>query len=72
MTTDTKKRKRGGMGYVPAAHEIIEARGHLSQSKSASLIYTTQARWSNYETGKSRMHPAHWELFLMKKGEEDA
>ena len=72
MTTDTKKRNRGGMGYVPFAQEIIEARGHLSQSKSASMIYTTQARWSNYETGKSRMHPAYWELFLRKKGEENA
>lgn len=66
------KRNRGGMGYVPTAQEIIEARGHLSQSKSASMIYTTQARWSNYETGKSRMHPAYWELFLRKKGEENA
>ncbi len=68
----TKKRSRGGMGYVPLAEEIIQARGHLSQSKAASLIYTTQARWSNYETGKSRMHPAYWELFLKKKGEQDA
>ena len=66
------KRKRGGFGYVPSPPEIIAARGSMSQSKAASLIYTTQARWSNYETGKSRMHPAHWELFLRKKGEEDA
>ena len=68
----TNKRNRGGMGYVPLAEEIIQARGHLSQSKAASMIYTTQARWSNYETGKSRMHPAYWELFLKKKGEQDA
>jgi len=68
----TNKRNRGGMGYVPLAEEIIQAREHLSQSKAASMIYTTQARWSNYETGKSRMHPAHWELFLKKKGEQDA
>lgn len=68
----TNKRNRGGMGYVPSGEEIIEARGHISQSKAASLIYTTQARWSNYETGKSRMHPAYWELFLRKKGESSA
>lgn len=60
------KRNRGTAGTVPNTTEIIEARGELSQSKAASLIYTTQARWSNYENGKSRMHPAAWELFLLK------
>ena len=60
------KRNRGTNGVVPNTTEIIAARGDLSQSKAASLIYTTQARWSNYETGKSRMHPAAWELFLLK------
>ena len=64
----TKKRNRGSQGVVPLPTEIIDARGALSQSKAASLIYTTQARWSNYETGKSRMHPASWELFILKIG----
>jgi hypothetical protein len=63
----TKKRNRGSLGVVPLPTEIIGARGDLSQSKAASLIYTTQARWSNYETGKSRMHPSAWELFLIKR-----
>jgi len=62
-------RKRGGFGYVPTPVEIIEARGSMTQSKAASLIYTTQARWSNYETGKSRMHPSAWELFNLVKGD---
>lgn len=60
------KRNRGGSGHTPTAEEIITARGTLSQSHAASLIYTTQARWSNYENGKNRMHPAYWELFLLK------
>jgi len=62
----TNKRNRGTSGTVPNTTEIIAARGKLSQSQAASLIYTTQARWSNYETGKSRMHPASWELFILK------
>ena len=66
----TKSRKRGSLGTVPSPTEIIAARAALSQSKAASLIYTTQARWSDYETGKSRMHPAAWELFLLKMGSE--
>jgi len=60
-------RNRGTSGYVPTPEEIIVKRGNLSQSASASLIYTTQARWSDYEKGKNRMHPAVWELFLIKK-----
>jgi hypothetical protein len=62
------QRSRGNKGYIPTQSEIISARGELSQSQAASLIYTTQARWSNYENGKSRMHPASWELFLIKTG----
>ena len=60
-------RNRGSLGYVPTAEEVIAARGSMSQSKAASLIYTTQARWSNYETGKNRMHPSAWELFNLVK-----
>jgi len=60
-------RSRGAKGYVPNPDEIIVGRGSLSQSKAASLIYTTQARWSDYEKGKNRMHPAVWELFLLKR-----
>jgi len=61
-----KQRSRGIQGYVPSPIEIISARGKLSQSEASSLIYTTQARWSNYENGKARMHPSAWELFLIK------
>ena len=61
-----KKRNRGSLGVAPLPKDIIVARGDLSQSKAASLIYTTQTRWSDYETGKSRMHPAAWELFILK------
>lgn len=69
---DKKRRNRGTLGYVPQPEEIISARGSLSQSFCAGLIYTTQARWSNYENGKSRIHPCAWELFLLKKGELNA
>lgn len=63
-------RSRGALGHVPTPQEIIEGRGNLSQSASASLIYTTQARWSDYEKGKNRMHPAVWELFLLKRNKD--
>lgn len=64
------QRNRGAAGTVPTPQQVVAARGEISQSAAASLIYTTQARWSMYETGKSRMHPAAWELFLIKKSRE--
>ena len=60
-------RNRGTSGYVPTPDEIIINRGNISQTTAASLIYTTQSRWSDYEKGKNRIHPAVWELFLIKK-----
>lgn len=71
-------RKLQGQGYQSKALylEAVAARKggftsiedyRLAQSKAASLIYTTQARWSNYETGRSRMHPSYWELFNLKR-----
>jgi len=65
--SDTKRRKRGILGIVPSTQEVISARGELTQSEAAAMIYTTQARWSNYETGESRMHPSAWELFNLKR-----
>lgn len=55
-----------GTGYVPTPNEIKQQRGELTQTEAAAMIYTTQRRWSHYECGKSRMHPAAWELFLIK------
>lgn len=63
-----KTRSRGVDGYIPTPEEIINERGNISQSQAASLIYTTQSRWSDYENGKNRIHPAIWELFCIKKG----
>lgn len=61
-------RGRGAGGYVPSPDEVMAARGTMTQIEAASLIYTTGVRWSNYESGISRMHPAAWELFNIKRG----
>lgn len=60
------KRSRGTK-KPPNPDSIKMARGSLTQKQASDLIYTTQARWSDYENGKSRMHPAIWELFLIKR-----
>lgn len=64
-------RSRGASGYVPTPDEVKAARGDLTQTEAASMIHTTGVRWSNYETGDSRMHPAAWELFKIKRGIKD-
>lgn len=61
-------RSRGASGTVPTPTEIKTARGDMTQTDAASMIYTTGVRWSNYESGISRMHPAAWELFKIKRG----
>lgn len=44
----------------------------MSQADAGALIYVNQARWSDYEKGKHRMHPASWELFLIKSDKDNA
>ena len=61
-------RNRGAAGITPTAAEVLAARGPLTQEKAAALIYTSGRRWRSYESGESRMHPAAYELFNIKKG----
>ena len=67
---ENKKKRGRGIGYVPNIEEIKAARCALTQAKASALIYTSQVRWSDYENGKSRMHPAVWELFLIKSNND--
>jgi len=38
----------------------------LSASKAAALVHTTGRNWQKWEAGDSVMHPAFWELALLK------
>jgi len=53
-------------GISPTAIEVREARGDLTQAQAGAMVYTSDRVWRRYESGDSRMHPAMWELFLMK------
>lgn len=52
----------------PAPHEIKEARlaADLTQATAARLVYSSLNAWSQWERGERKMHPAIWELFLIK------
>lgn len=48
--------------------ELVIARKSLSltQQKAANLIQVSQRTWQQWEVGQRTMHPAFWELFLIK------
>lgn len=59
----------------PTPKQVFEARekAGLSQSTAAELIHLNSGRaWRQYESGDRTMHPAFWELFLIKTGQLDA
>ena len=61
---------RGGRSAAsnPTPAEIRAAReaAGLSQSQAGDLIYSGLRSWQHWEAGERRMHPALWELFLLK------
>lgn len=54
---------------TPPAPEAIKAArsvAGLTQTQAAALIYCTLRGWQDWEGGKRAMHPAFFELFLLK------
>jgi len=41
----------------------------LTQTEAAILIYCSLGAWQKWEQGDRTMHPAFWELFLIKTGQ---
>ncbi len=63
-------RSRGGSpSRNPTPAEIRAAREDvgLSQTEAAALLHTTCRTWQQWEAGDRRMHPAFWELFVIKR-----
>lgn len=54
----------------PNRYEIIVGREEsgLTQSKAAEIIYSTLRTWQEWESGRRRMHPGLFELFMIKTG----
>ncbi len=52
----------------PTAAEIRASReaAGLSQTDAAALVYSGLRTWQHWESGDRRMHPAIWELFVIK------
>lgn len=51
---------------APDAIRAARAAAGLTQTQAATLIYCTLRGWQDWEAGKRAMHPAFFELFLLK------
>ena len=66
------------MTPTPTPAKIREAResAGLSQTAAAQLIHSSRSSWAQWEAGEDRsthraMHPAMWELFLIKTNQHE-
>jgi DNA (cytosine-5)-methyltransferase 1 len=52
----------------PTPEQLKQSRREagLTQSESANLIYSELRTWQHWEKGDRKMHPAFFELFLIK------
>ena len=56
----------------PTPEEIKQAREKtgLTPPKAADIVYLDRTSWTRAEAGKVAMHPAIFELFLLKTGQK--
>ena len=61
------------MSDAPASTAIQSARlaAGLTQTDAARLIHITCRNWQKWESGENKMHPAFFELFLIKSNREE-
>ena len=51
---------------TPAQVKSARTEAGLTQTEAAALIYCTLSAWQRWEQDERAMHPAMWELFLLK------
>jgi DNA-binding transcriptional regulator YiaG len=54
----------------PTPNAIRETRQYagLTLARACKLLHVHQDTWAKWESGARTMHPAFWELFLLKIG----
>lgn len=71
MANHPNRSKTQGPGATPKPAVIKAARelAGLTQTAAAALVYSTMRTWQDWEAegdSNRRMHPAIWELWLIK------
>ena len=78
MTNHPNRSRAANPANNPTPGEIYWARidAGLTQKQAGELVYVSERAWRNWEADSSimshrRMHPAIWELFLIKTNQMD-
>ena len=68
MPNHPNRSRRSTPAANPKPEEVRQAResAGLSQSAAAGLVYSGLRTWQHWESGDRRMHPAIFELFVLK------
>jgi len=71
MTNHPNRSRAKSPASNPRPDEIIGMRinAGLTQQQAAEIVYSGLRTWQQWEAGDRRMHPAIWELFLLKTGQ---
>jgi len=64
MTHNNRGKRRANP--LPATIKRGRELAGLTQAQAAALLHTTYRVWAQWEVGDRRMHPAFYELFLIK------
>lgn len=56
---------------TPEQVKAARAAARLTQSQAAAMVHTGISSWQEYEGNRKRMHPAMFQLFLIKTGQEE-
>lgn len=69
MTNHPNRASRAG----PMASTVKAAReaAGLTPEQAGALVHERGRRWTDFESGQARMHPAAWELFCLKLSKAD-
>lgn len=59
--------RHGERMITPEEIKRVRLAAGLTQTQAAELVHVTLRSWQRYEAGEKRIHPAMWELFLIKK-----
>ena len=61
---------------TPAQIRAARESAMLTQTEAAQLVHSSRSSWAQWEAGEDRsthraMHPAMWELFLIKTNQHE-
>jgi len=59
-------RRTAASNPLPDEIQSSRMRTGLKMADAAALVYVNALAWGNWESGNTRMHPAFWELWLLK------